>query len=215
MKIEKNNKKVGHLLAKHQLHHGWEGAAQHLEGGGGGEQDVRGGDAANLGELGGVGGVPDQRVGERVAEEEQPFLALLDLPLLLLNSHLAHDHHHEDDDKDCEVDAKDRDNDDHDHADDDKDLMDDDKDFGNDDKDIDKDVKDFGNDDKNNDDKDFDNDDKDTTLRTSPGRGGPGGTTRSRQSRKKRLTRIAWGLIFTLVIVFYFHTQWGKSKKCD
>ena len=70
-----------HLLAKHQLHHRGEGAAQHLEGGGG--QDVRD-HLTHLCELGGIGGVPGESTGEGVAEEEEPLLALLDLPLLLL-----------------------------------------------------------------------------------------------------------------------------------
>ena len=38
----------------------------------------------HLGKLGGIGGVPGESIGEGVAEEEEPLLALLDLPLLLL-----------------------------------------------------------------------------------------------------------------------------------
>ena len=47
----------------------------------------------HLGKLGGIGGVPGESIGEGVAEEEEPLLALLDLPLLLLSSQatLAHE----------------------------------------------------------------------------------------------------------------------------
>ena len=38
----------------------------------------------HLGELGRIGGVPGESIGEGVAEEEEPLLALLNLPLLLL-----------------------------------------------------------------------------------------------------------------------------------
>ena len=46
--------------------------------------DIKNKSHSHLGKLGGIGGVPGEGVGEGVAEEEQPLLALLDLPLLLL-----------------------------------------------------------------------------------------------------------------------------------